>query len=166
VHDVALLEEIQRKEELFGIYPDSSDVQSNILAETLNDVSEIHAVVLIVKVLFERVKWGREVPQRFEDKTEVPTMFKGSLYSDDMFFVIWIGLLEFIQHLYFFETGFVPGRRIRREIARIKNNAHMDSWHRIILMATSLPMSVGSPPMTLARTTLANMPLPREEKTW
>lgn len=109
---------------------------------------------------------SREVPQRFEDKTKVPAMFEGSFKPDDMFFVIRIGLLKFIEHLHFLKTCFVPERRIRGEVVRIGEQAHMDSWHRTILMATSLPMSVGSPLMTLARTTLANMPLPRDEKTW
>lgn len=51
MHDVALLEEIQGEEELFSVHPDGSDVQSNIFAKTLNDVSEIHAVVSIVNGL-------------------------------------------------------------------------------------------------------------------
>lgn len=50
MHDVALLQEIQREEELFGIYPDSSNVQSNILAKTFNDFSKIHAVVPVVRI--------------------------------------------------------------------------------------------------------------------
>jgi len=48
VHDVALLQEIQRKEELFGVHPDSSNVQTNVLAKTFDDVSEIHTATLIV----------------------------------------------------------------------------------------------------------------------
>lgn len=50
VHDVTLLQEIQREEELFGVYPDSSNVQPNILAKTLNDVPEIHAIGSLVKI--------------------------------------------------------------------------------------------------------------------
>jgi len=60
VHDVALLQEIQSEEELFGIYPDGPNVQSNIFAKALDDVTKIHA-------------------QRFEDDTEVPAVFKSSL---------------------------------------------------------------------------------------
>lgn len=41
----------------------------------------------------------------------------------------------------------------------------MDSWHRTILIATSRPTSFASPCKTRARTTFANMPFPREEKT-
>jgi hypothetical protein len=40
-------------------------------------------------------------------------MFKGSFQPDDVFFVFWIGLLEFLQHLRFLETSFVPRTRIR-----------------------------------------------------
>ena len=35
-------------------------------------------------------------------------MFECSLQPHDVFFVIWIGLFKFIQHLYFLETRFVP----------------------------------------------------------
>jgi len=55
MHDVALLQEIQGKEELFGVYPDSPDVQANVLAKAFNDVSEIHAVASIIKRLVEEI---------------------------------------------------------------------------------------------------------------
>ena len=44
VHDVALFQEIQCKEELFGVYPDSPNVQANILSKAFNDVPEVHAL--------------------------------------------------------------------------------------------------------------------------
>lgn len=110
--------------------------------------------------------YSKDVPQRFEDEAEVSTVFKRSLQSDDMLFVIWIGLVKLIQHLYFLETRFVPKERNQGGLMHVKRQAHIDSWHLTILIATSLPTSVGSPPIILARTTLANIPLPREEKTW
>lgn len=47
-------------------------------------------------------------------------MFKCSLQPDDVFFVVRIGLLKFIQHLYFLETSFVPRKRVRGKYVRIK----------------------------------------------
>lgn len=47
MHDVALLQEIQSEEELFGIYPDGPNVQSNIFAKAFDDVTKIHAVVTV-----------------------------------------------------------------------------------------------------------------------
>lgn len=77
MHDVALLQEIQGEEELFGIYSDSSNVQSNILAKAFDDVSKIHTVVT-VKTFFRG--WNAiDIPQRLEDNTEVPAMLKSSL---------------------------------------------------------------------------------------
>lgn len=94
MHDVTLLQEIQRKEKLFSVYPDGPDVQTNILAKAFNDISEVHTAASIVKVA-SRAR-SEDVPQRFEDKTEVSTMFKRSLQPDNVFFVIWIGLLKLI----------------------------------------------------------------------
>ena len=44
VHDRALLEQRQSKEQLMGVSSDGTDVQTDIFTEAFNDVSEIHAV--------------------------------------------------------------------------------------------------------------------------
>ena len=70
-------------------------------------------------------RYSKDVPQRFEDEAEVSTVFKRSLQSDDMLFVIWIGLVKLIQHLYFLETRFVPKERNQGGAdAREKTSAH------------------------------------------
>ena len=51
MHDVGLFQEVQRKEELFGVYFDSPNVQADILAKALDDVPEIHTVMLMVEVV-------------------------------------------------------------------------------------------------------------------
>lgn len=123
MHDVTLLQEIQRKEKLFSVYPDGPDVQTNILAKAFNDISEVHTAASIVKVA-SRAR-SEDVPQRFEDKTEVSTMFKRSLQPDNVFFVIWIGLLKLIQHLYFLKARFVPKKKGQRGTdAREKASPH------------------------------------------
>ena len=52
-------------------------------------------------------------------------MFKRSLQPDNVFFVIRIGLLEFIQHLYFLEPRLVPAKENQGETgAREKASSH------------------------------------------
>jgi len=41
-------------------------------------------------------------------------MFERSLQPDNVFFVIRICLLKLVQHLYFFETRFVPEKKNQR----------------------------------------------------
>lgn len=38
-------------------------------------------------------------------------MFERSLQPHNVFFVVWVGLLEPIQHLYLFETRFIPEKK-------------------------------------------------------
>lgn len=58
MHDVALLQKAQRKKELLGIYPDSPNVQPNVLAKTLDDISEVHTAAIIRTLVEDRVQWG------------------------------------------------------------------------------------------------------------
>lgn len=47
-------------------------------------------------------------------------MFERSLQTHDMFLVVWIGLLEPVQHLYLFETCFIPKKKLREEPKRMQ----------------------------------------------
>jgi hypothetical protein len=165
VHDVALLQEIQRKEKLFGVYPDSPNVQTNVLAKSFNDVSKIHAVTPAVKVAsrargvaktyLRDSKTRQRCPRCSNVRSSRTTCFLSSGSA-------WLSLFNICTSL---RPALYLKRAIRGELMRVKKEIYMDSWHRMILIATSLPTSAGSPPITLARTTLANIPLPREEKT-
>lgn len=47
-------------------------------------------------------------PHGFEYETEMPSMFECSFETDEMAFIVWIGCLDFLKDLDFFETCFVP----------------------------------------------------------
>ena len=52
-------------------------------------------------------------------------MFERSLQPDNMFFVIRVGLLKLIQHLYFLETRFVPKKKDQMGVnARVGVSLH------------------------------------------
>jgi hypothetical protein len=48
----------------------------------------------------------------------VPTVLKGSFKADDMFFVIGVGLFQFIENLDFFQPSAIP----------IKNEKLAEAW--------------------------------------
>jgi hypothetical protein len=50
----------------------------------------------------------KQVPHRFKDDTQVPTVLKGSFEADDMFFVIGVGLFQFIENLDFLQPSAIP----------------------------------------------------------
>lgn len=166
VHYVALFQEIQRKEELFGVYPDSPNVQPDVLAKPLNDVSKIHAATPNVGVI--STGWSPIGIYLKDSNTRHRCPRCSNVRSSRTTCFLSSGSACF--SLFNICTSLRPALYLRNEIKGrlmgVQKQTHMDSWHRTILMATSLPTSAGSPPITLARTTLANIPLPREEKTW
>ena len=76
-------------------------------------------------------------------------MFKGTLQPDNMLLIFRISLLQLVQDLCFLQARLVPGESqcmvdlVYRE--RCYAYTHIDSWHRTILIATSLPISFASP---------------------
>ena len=165
VHDVTLLQEVQRKEKLFGVYPDSPNVQTNVLAKAFNDVSKIHAATPAVKgvssaqevtkTYLRDSKTRQRCPRCSNVRSSRTTCFLSSGSA-------WLSLFNICTSL---RPALYLRRTIRGGLMHVEKEIYMDSWHRMILIATSLPTSADSPPITLARTTLANIPLPREEKT-
>jgi len=67
MHDVALLQKAQREKELLGIYPNSSNVQSNVLAKTLDDISEVHTAAIVRALVKGRAEWGTTSKIRRQD---------------------------------------------------------------------------------------------------
>jgi hypothetical protein len=48
------------------------------------------------------------IPERFKNKAKVASVFKGPINTDNVLLVFGVRLLEFIEYLRFFQTGFVP----------------------------------------------------------
>jgi hypothetical protein len=89
VHNVLPLQQAQRQEKLLSISTDSPDIQANILAKTLYDIPKVHAEVL-------------------KDQAQVTSVLKRPLQPNDVFLILWIGLVELIEYLDFFQPCFVP----------------------------------------------------------
>jgi hypothetical protein len=100
------------------------------------------------------------------------SVLERSLEADEMLLIVRVGGHESVEDLDLLLTCFEPGKGTIRSAQHFgskgkKLATHIDSWLRIILMATSFPTSCpGLGLTTRARTTAENIPLPRLLKIW
>jgi hypothetical protein len=161
VRHVALAQEPEREEQLVRVRAHRADVQAHVLPEPLHDLAQVHAGARVSACAGKR---RRGVPQRLEDEAEVPTVLERALEPDDVPLILGVSLHQLVEDLDLLMPRFDPWALCQPVIPTTNDTGtHIDSWQRVILIATSLP---GSPSSTRARTTIANMPLPSTEKTW
>lgn len=99
-------------------------------------------------------------------------MLERALETDEMLAVVGISVPQLVEDRDLLEAGLVPEKtavsvRAGEEQKGSAGRTDIDSWLRMILMATSLPS--GSPGLALttrALTTAENMPLPMLLTTW
>ena len=163
VHNVGFSQQTQCQEQLMGVCTNSPNIQTDILSEALYNITEIHTGFKVreehesekSKYLIDS-KTIHRCPRCSNVRSRRTICFLSSGSACFSLLRIW--------------TSFNPARYLLKwRVSRDKNrntNSYIDSWHLMILMATSRPTSPTSPCKTRARTTFANIPLPREEKTW
>jgi hypothetical protein len=83
-----------------------SNIETDVFAESFYHVPKVHTIKLYEHE--HDTPSEKHVPHRLKDKTEMTAMLESPFQTNDMFLVVRISLLEFIEDQHLLEPSSIP----------------------------------------------------------